>query len=197
MREVGEFLEGTRPRSGITGWSMMLSERRTKHPNVYLRSVLLGPSVSKASVPSVCIVGGDPGYAKTRGKFGRIVFSSGSRRRATTDQAWPVPDARQWRQSDILKFYYVCFRWTRKRWACFTPYKLVLFSFVCLFLPCDYRWFWMCSMCKDATAILYFKFRFDNSERMMEEANTFYYIPVHTSLDLGGSLCGPVYAVRK
>lgn len=93
--------------------------------------MLLRSSVSETSVPPVRgVVGRDSGNSKARGKLGRIMFSSGSRRRTATNQTWSVSYTRQRRHPQILKLYYVRFRWTRKRRTCFASYEITVSSWI-------------------------------------------------------------------
>lgn len=102
--------------------------------------MLLGSSISKTSVPPICIVGRDSRNSKARRKLGRIVFSSSSRRRTAANQAWSVPYTRQRWHPEILKLYYVRLCRTRKRRTRFASCKITIFSYEtistrwCLFL---------------------------------------------------------------
>ena len=91
--------------------------------------MLLGSSISKTSVPPICIVGRDSRNSKARRKLGRIVFSSGSRRRTATNQARSVPYTRQRWHPEILKLYYVRLCRTRKRRTRFASCKITIFSY--------------------------------------------------------------------
>ena len=144
--------------------------------------MLLRSSISKTSVPPICVVGRDSRNSKARRKLGRIVFSSGSRRRTAANQTRSVPYTRQRWHPEILKLYYVRFCRTRKRRTRFASCKITIFSYEMISRRCLFLFLLLFSnatrflFCTLEQTLFYFLFIFIFLPKIISKYNKYKYI---------------------